>query len=176
MVKHKAINNTTCECGFTTDSYRGLNAHVGNLNRNIEMQAREFAEHAHAGQFRWDGKTPYITHPDRIVELLRHWRIDDGNMLAAAYLHDVVEDTSVTLEDIKNEFNSTVAELVNELTFPEKVSDGEYHDRCEKMSEDASIIKLADIFANLTEISIKGIGGHFIKKRMKAIALLQKNL
>lgn len=144
------------------------------MNDNLETQAREFAEHAHEGQTRWDGRTPYITHPDRLVELLTHWRVTDNRVKAAAYLHDVVEDTSVTIEDIEGQFNSIVARLVSELTFPDKITDEEYWERCALMSPDAAKIKLADIFANLTEIGGKGIGEHFLKKRLKAIKIISE--
>ena len=141
---------------------------------NIEMQAREFAEHAHAGQFRWDGVTPYISHPDKVVELLKHWRVNNNDIIAAAYLHDVVEDTSVTHDDIEKEFGFNVRSLVRDLTFMPNIEDYHYHEMCESMTKDSAIIKLADIFANLTETSERGIGNHFLTKRLKAIAILQK--
>lgn len=146
------------------------------MNDNLETQAREFAEHAHAGAFRWDGVTPYITHPDKIVELLKHWRIRNPDIIAAAYLHDVVEDTSVTLDDIGNEFGFNVKMIVGELTFPPNIEDYHYHERCESMTKDTAIIKLADIFANLTEVSDRDIGHHFLTKRLKAIKILSDKI
>jgi (p)ppGpp synthase/HD superfamily hydrolase len=142
----------------------------------IELQAREFAEHAHKGMFRWDGKTPYITHPDKVVQILKHWRVTDPDIIVSAYLHDVVEDTSVTLDVIKNKFGLDVESIVLELTFPPNIEDYHYHERCESLTKKASIIKLADIIANLTEFGGNGLSNNFIKKRLKAISILQKNI
>jgi (p)ppGpp synthase/HD superfamily hydrolase len=82
----------------------------GNL-MNMKQKARNFAEKAHEGQFRKTSNTPYITHPVRVAERLEEAGFDE-KIIAAGYLHDVVEDTSYELEDIFQLFGSRVAELV----------------------------------------------------------------
>jgi (p)ppGpp synthase/HD superfamily hydrolase len=80
-------------------------------------KAYSFAEMSHRGQFRnGPQKTPYIEHPYRVgcASLMKF--PDDIEMAIAGYLHDVVEDTPVTIEDIKNNFGEGVAKLVAEMT------------------------------------------------------------
>jgi len=74
-------------------------------------QAYRFSEAAHAGQRRQSGE-PYISHPLTVAEILAEWRLD-GQALAAALLHDVMEDTSVTKAEIAEAFGAPVAELVD---------------------------------------------------------------
>lgn len=78
-------------------------------------KAYQMAESAHSGVFRESGE-PYITHPLEVVKNLLDIEVYDTDTLCAALLHDVVEDTSITLEDIRNTINPTVAELVDGVT------------------------------------------------------------
>ena len=83
--------------------------------KKIIFDAYEYATEKHKGQMRKNSDLEYITHPKyvaRIVEQLT----DDPNMVAAAFLHDVIEDTDTTFADIRDKFNLEVADLVNELT------------------------------------------------------------
>lgn len=77
-------------------------------------KAYELALAAHANQIRKSGE-PYIIHPIGVVGILVGLQMDDKT-LAAAFLHDVVEDTDYTLEDIKARFGCVVANLVNGVT------------------------------------------------------------
>ena len=72
------------------------------------------AETAHAGQFRKSGE-PYFTHCLAVAQILADMRLD-AEGIAAALLHDVIEDTSVTLEELRDEFGSAVADIVNGVT------------------------------------------------------------
>lgn len=76
--------------------------------------AYDFAEKAHEGQYRKSGE-PYIYHPVAVAEILLSLEMD-VTTLVAALLHDVVEDTGVTLEQIKETFGETVALLVDGVT------------------------------------------------------------
>ena len=76
--------------------------------------AYDFAEKAHEGQYRKSGE-PYIYHPVAVAEILLSLEMD-VTTLVAALLHDVVEDTGVTLEEIKEKFGETVALLVDGVT------------------------------------------------------------
>src|SRR3990170_1764734 len=76
--------------------------------------AYRFSEAAHAGQKRQSGD-PYISHPLAVAEILAGWHLD-GQALVAALLHDVMEDTSVTKDEISDTFGKPVAELVDGLS------------------------------------------------------------
>lgn len=77
-------------------------------------KAYRFAEKAHQGQTRKSGE-PYITHPVAVTEILADWKMDLATLIAAL-LHDVAEDTGVTLEQIEAEFGETVRHLVDGVT------------------------------------------------------------
>lgn len=75
-------------------------------------KAIEFASKAHEGTFRKGTKQPYIFHPLEVLSLVS-LITDDDEILSAAVLHDTVEDTDVSIEDIIKEFGDRVAKLVS---------------------------------------------------------------
>ncbi|GAA5344296.1 GTP pyrophosphokinase [Planifilum fimeticola] len=77
-------------------------------------KAYRFAEKAHAGQKRKSGE-PYVNHPVAVATILADLQMD-ATTLVAAILHDVVEDTGVTLEVVREEFGETVSRLVDGVT------------------------------------------------------------
>ena len=77
-------------------------------------RAFEFSESAHRGQFRKSGE-PYITHPLAVASILSEWQLD-AEGLAAALLHDVMEDTSVTRSELESTFGKPVAAMVDGLS------------------------------------------------------------
>ena len=77
-------------------------------------KAVELATRAHEGQRRKTGE-PYIIHPIAVMEILEEWGMDEDTVIAGV-LHDTVEDTAVTLEEIQTEFGETVAFLVDGVT------------------------------------------------------------
>ena len=78
------------------------------------MQALEFAAKAHEGQKRKSGE-PYIFHPIEVAKILVAYDCDTDSIIAAL-LHDTVEDTEVTLDQVKKLFGQEVASLVDGLT------------------------------------------------------------
>ena len=76
-------------------------------------KALEFAKEAHKGTVRKTSDTPYITHPIEVAEIVAQMSSDE-DVIIAALLHDVVEDTAYTLEDISKMFGDKVAALVAE--------------------------------------------------------------
>jgi len=74
-------------------------------------EAYHFSDAAHQGQYRKSGE-PYISHPVAVAEILSEWQLD-AQTLIAALLHDVVEDTDVSKDDISRRFGKAVAELVD---------------------------------------------------------------
>src|SRR5580765_8807774 len=109
----------------TWDEARWLADHEIQQEQTLELRARVFATAAHAavGQVRKYTGEPYINHPAAVAEIVRAVPHSEA-MLAAAWLHDVVEDTKVTYADIKAEFGEDVAVLVNWLTDVSAPQDG----------------------------------------------------
>lgn len=125
------------------------------------MEAAQFAAMAHAGQKRKYNDFPYITHPARVAGRTAILPGATEEMVMAAYLHDVIEDTKYTFEDLKEKFGDIVAEYVLELT---GVSKDRYagHNRAFRkereieylriVSPEAKKIKMLDRIDNLNEI------------------------
>lgn len=120
-------------------------------------RAYAFSARAHAGQYRKDGE-PYITHPFAVAEILAGWKMD-VQTLVAALLHDVVEDTGVTCEQIATYFGPAVAALVDGVTKLDQLEfESKAHAQAEyfrkmllAMAQDLRVIfiKLADRLHNM---------------------------
>ena len=122
--------------------------------------ARVYATAAHAavGQRRKYTDQPYIVHPIRVAEIVDLYGGTD-DMISAAYLHDVVEDTAVSIDDINDMFGSAVAVIVDGLTDVSKPEDGNRAVRKamdRQHSADATwavqFVKCADIIDNAADI------------------------
>src|SRR3989339_1113289 len=121
--------------------------------------AYDFAEKAHRGQMRKSGE-PYIIHPVATAMILAHMRIDP-NIIVAALLHDVPEDTSVTLEEVEKNFGPDIAGMIKGITKLGKLKYRgveRYIENLRKMfvamAEDirVMIIKFADRLHNLSTL------------------------
>ncbi|MBN1466557.1 bifunctional (p)ppGpp synthetase/guanosine-3',5'-bis(diphosphate) 3'-pyrophosphohydrolase [candidate division KSB1 bacterium] len=88
------------------------------MNRQYQ-KAIEFAAKAHDGQKRKGDDIPYVSHPFAVAFIL-HSQDCHQDIVIAGFLHDTVEDTAVTLLDIREEFGAAVAELVGIVTEPDK--------------------------------------------------------
>lgn len=107
----------------TEESSKKLNKKVAQKEDSPRVKkAVEFATKAHEGQFRKTGE-PYIIHPLAVKKILEEWGMDEDTVIAGV-LHDTVEDTDVTLEDIRREFGETVAFLVDGVTKVSKARKG----------------------------------------------------
>lgn len=109
-----------------------------------------FAAAAHAGQVRKGSQQPYIVHPEAVAEILRRIGVDDPTILAAALLHDMVENSPTTLADIAARFGEDVAGLVAELTRPPETHEKRdaFRRYLNGLSPRALLIKLADRIDN----------------------------
>ena len=115
---------------------------------DLLTKARAFATIAHSGQMRKDGKSPYIVHPERVVKALQEAGVTDQEILAAAYLHDVLEDTK---EDI-SEFPERVQKIVKDLTKAPNTKDkNAYIAAFADKPFEVVLIKLADRYDNLLD-------------------------
>jgi (p)ppGpp synthase/HD superfamily hydrolase len=124
------------------------------------IKAAEFAKNAHESidQRRKYSNEPYIVHPEAVAELVTTVT-DDVEMICAAWLHDVVEDTPISLTEIHSHFGAGIGELVDDLTDPAQRADGNRATRIAinyKHTAQASVraktVKLADVIHNLTGI------------------------
>lgn len=115
------------------------------------VQARIFANLAHATQ-RY-GTQPYVVHLDRVVELLKQTGYGDNEpLLVAGYLHDILEDTSMTTAEVEAQFGEHIRKTVELVTDPPGVNRKERKAKLyQKLADqpEAMAIKLADRCANL---------------------------
>jgi (p)ppGpp synthase/HD superfamily hydrolase len=111
------------------------------------------ARSAHAGQTRGGGGRPYLDHPVQVAELLREEGCPEPT-IAAGLLHDVVEDSGLTVGDVAESFGVEVGELVAALTEDPQIADWEerkaaMRDEVSKAGPDAAAVYAADKLANL---------------------------
>ncbi|HEX8947034.1 MAG TPA: HD domain-containing protein [Candidatus Paceibacterota bacterium] len=120
-------------------------------NGPLVEKALVLALKAHEGQTRKEASTPYIVHPVRVAILLARYGFDDV-IVAAGLVHDVVEDTSVSLEDVRRELGEEVAALVAPVTHDESLPWEErkkaYIESVHAASEGAKAVSVADKIAN----------------------------
>lgn len=125
------------------------------------QSAYDFAQHGHAGQLRESGD-PYIVHPLQVAKTLIKLGLD-AETVTASLLHDLVEDTKCSLNDIKKKFGQNVADMVEGVT---KLGKLEYQTRAEQQAENLRkmflamarnvrvvLIKLADRLHNMHTLS-----------------------
>lgn len=126
----------------------------------LYVKAASFAADAHGPQMRKTaGKMiPYITHPLRVAERLRLAGVTDENILCAAVLHDVVEDTPVPLSAVRFEFGDRIAGWVSEVTddksLPKTSRKLAQIEHAPHMSPESRLVKLADQLDNLSSFAV----------------------
>jgi (p)ppGpp synthase/HD superfamily hydrolase len=121
-------------------------------------QARAFAHAAHAGQRRKNAAgAPYVSHCAEVARLVRLWGGTEA-AVAAAWLHDVVEDCAVPLAEIEAQFGAEVAGLVQEMTDDKALPKAERKRlqiaNAHRKSPMAALIKLADTTTNLRDVGM----------------------
>lgn len=132
------------------------------IDTELLDRAIVFAVRAHAGTERRGKGFPYIVHPMEAMAIVSTMTADQ-ELLAAAALHDTVEDTDVTVEDLRAEFGDRVAALVADESdkFEEGVSEeASWHtrkqaaiDRLSRASHDAKMVALGDKLSNMRAIA-----------------------
>lgn len=134
-----------------------IRAYFPQADLSVIERAYKFSEKAHEGQFRRSGE-PYISHPVSVAGILADLRLDLDS-IATAILHDTVEDTHATLDDIRREFGETIALLVDGVT---KISQMKFRNSVDKQGENIRkmivamgkdvrvvLVKLADRLHNM---------------------------
>lgn len=133
-----------------------------------------YAASSHAGQLRKDCVTPYINHPIEVMHLLVYTGgIEDHEILMAAVLHDVIEDTSVTAEDIAERFGKNVAsvvlELTDDVTLPKEERKRLQLQNAGKLSHAARLIRISDKICNVYDMLYAPPGNWDLKRRKEYI-------
>lgn len=127
---------------------------------NLKEKAKMFAVNAHMGQIRKsEPDKPMIIHPISVGMLLEEYGYDES-VVAAGYLHDVVEDTKYTIEDIKREFGEEVANLVIGASEPDKSLSWEERkahtiEETKKLPLRNKLVICADKINNLEDLMLK---------------------
>ena len=161
---------------LTVTKFRELMRHMRENRPNDDLElvrkAYEYSQKNHAGQHRASGE-PYLIHPLEVALVLSEMKMD-GVAVAAGLLHDSVEDTSVTIVDIRKEFGEQVAHIVEGVT---KISQIDFSSREEQQAENLRkmmlamvddirvvLIKLADRLHNMRTLE------HLLPDRQQKIA------
>ena len=147
----------------TTEAlFERLSARFDEEEITLLRKAYALARTAHEGQFRKGGE-PYIMHPVAVATIIAEDFMMDANSVAAGFLHDVVEDTDTTIDDIRREFGDDVAFLVQVVTKPKSHAPGQadlakqennFRQLLDSMRRDirAVLIKLADRLHNMRSL------------------------
>lgn len=135
---------------------------AGMADNDLILRAAAFAAEAHKNQKRKYAPIPYIVHPARVAAAVSKYQLATYGMVAAAWLHDVVEDCGVSLATLDHDFGPVVAKLVEELTNVSKKIQPPLRraermrldrERIKGISLEAKIIKLADRTDNLMDLA-----------------------
>lgn len=128
-------------------------------NLALLLKAATFAADKHRMQRRKDAEaSPYINHPLALANILcSEGQVTDTNVLVAALLHDTVEDTQTTLEELERAFGPAVSSIVSEVTDDKSLPKDE-RKRLQVMmaaskSDPAKLVKLADKISNLRDLA-----------------------
>lgn len=123
------------------------------------LKAVKFAAEKHRDQRRKGVESsPYINHPIQVAELItRVGDVDDLAVLVAAILHDTVEDTETTFEEIETAFGLEIRDMVAEVTDDKSLPKAERKKRqvehTTRMSDRAKLIKIADKICNVRDVA-----------------------
>ena len=122
------------------------------------FQAATFAAQKHTGQFRkGSAHVPYINHPLQVADLLAHkGEAENTNLLIAALLHDVIEDTQTQPDEIEQMFGKEVLDIVLEVSddknLPKEIRKQKQIEKAAHLSPSAQKLKIADKICNLKDI------------------------
>jgi (p)ppGpp synthase/HD superfamily hydrolase len=119
-------------------------------------EAIAFAARAHVGQLRKDKRTPYVSHVFRVAMTVCHvFGINDPPVLAAAVLHDTIEDTPADYDELEEAFGAEIAGWVGTLTknmaIPHAQREAAYATALTAAPWQVQVCKLADVYDNLTD-------------------------
>lgn len=142
--------------------------------------AAALAARTHEHQYRSDGKTPYAAHTSRVaLTIAVLFGFTDEDILAAAYLHDVIEDSDVDYDDLLEDFNADVADFVvamsKDLRLPQDERERAYDEQLAAGQWQGRLIKLADIYDNLSDAVTVSGKRKIIQRAHRALRLAQND-
>ena len=129
------------------------------INNQLILKAAHFAAKKHRDQRRKDkAVSPYINHPISVAKIISEiGNVEDPEVLAAALLHDTLEDTETTVEELIDNFGERVCSLVEEVTddktLPKFERKQRQIDHAKELTDGAALIKLGDKISNVTDIT-----------------------
>lgn len=135
------------------------------------LKALAFAAHKHRDQRRKDADaSPYINHPIALADVLvNEGGVDDIEVICAALLHDTVEDTATTPEELANAFGAHIARIVAEVTDDKHLAKAERKrlqiEHAPHLSGEAKLVKLADKICNLRDVAERPPAGWDLQRR-----------
>ncbi len=148
------------------------------LHPKVVEDAMRLAARSHRNQVRKSSDLPYVAHPASVALILQQAGFDSPNVIAAALLHDVVEDTDVTIEEIRQSFPDEVTEWVAALSETKKDASGQQRPWIDRKTEhiahaasaplEARAILLADKLHNLVSMQFDLGRGEDIWSRFAA--------
>ncbi len=139
------------------------------------LEAARFAAKKHTGQMRkGDDAEPYINHPLEVANLLANvGKVEDYDVLIAAVLHDTVEDTDVSEEQIEEMFGENVASIVMEVTDDKSLSKAERKQKqvehAPDLSDGAKQLKMCDKISNIRDVMENPPAGWSKERRLDYI-------
>ncbi|MCR4327763.1 MAG: HD domain-containing protein [Nanoarchaeota archaeon] len=135
---------------------------IENSKKMVIEKAREFAKEKHKGQTRKFAGEPYFSHLENVSKIVKECAPKESKeeMIAIAFLHDILENTPTTEEELEKNFGKKIASIVRELTTDkiesEKIGKGEYLAKKlsnnRKVSDNTLLIKLADRLDNVSDL------------------------
>lgn len=150
---------------------------AGMTQKDLWHEAAAMAARAHHSQTREDGKdTPYFSHPARVAMTVAvKFGCTDEKVLAAALLHDVLEDTPADYDDLLREFDKEIADTVAALSKDSRLVEPErekrYDEQLAKASWKTKLLKLADVYDNLSDAPNDRIKRKMLAKAERALGL-----
>lgn len=144
------------------------------------QHAAGLAARLHEHQYRKDGKTPYASHPVRVaLTCILVFGVNDEAVVTAALLHDTIEDTTADYDDILEHYGKEVADIVAALTKDMRMVEPErekaYDEGLAQSSWKARLIKLADVYDNLTDAEDPTSRRKAIERGHRALSLAKND-
>ena len=133
---------------FTNKEVLFLKGYLNGKNFNRALKAINIAEEYHAKMYRRSGE-PFVSHPIRIANALVSLGVDDENILIVSILHDVLEDTLITREELLEIFSEDIVQSIELLTKQKGLDNDCYYENI-RLNPISSIVKIADRCHNVS--------------------------